>query len=281
MMGSHSSPGHRDNATNGISRDAFGRAVTASIPTPWSGKTSTLTPMSRNTRRISSNGTPSIRVRTASYRQWMPGGLPCWLRRQQVATNAATKTSASPPDSHSPATRGSYSRERRPGMSDLQQTIEATTRRVKNLLARNGQVGEQDTKAVLIDPVLQVLGWDIHELDDVRREYRYGTQGNPVDYALFIGGKPTMFLEAKSLGASLRDQKWRSQVVNYANTAGVEWCVLTDGNLWHIYKSNAPGDLDRKLFLETWLHSAEGRTPPSPPPTFSGCCRRQSSPKTT
>lgn len=150
-------------------------------------------------------------------------------------------------------------------MSDLQETVEATTRMVKKLLARNGQVGEENTKAVLVDPVLQALGWDIHDLDEVQREYRYRSQGNPVDYALFIGGKPTMFLEAKPLAANLRDHKWRSQVVNYANTAGVEWCVLTDGNYWHIYKSNAPGDLDRKLFLETWFHSPEGRMPPFEP----------------
>jgi predicted type IV restriction endonuclease len=49
--------------------------------------------------------------------------------------------------------------------------------------------------------------------------------------------------------------------VNYANTAGVDWCVLTNGNFWQIYRSNAPGDLDQKLFLETWLHSPQGGTP--------------------
>lgn len=150
-------------------------------------------------------------------------------------------------------------------MPDLEETIDSSFRKVKSLLARNGGVNEENTKGALIDPVLQVLGWDIHDLDEMQREYRYKGKGNPVDYALFIGGTPKMFLEAKPLGANLRDLKWRAQVVNYANNAGVEWCVLTDGNTWHVYKSNAPGDLDRKLFLETWLHSPKGGTPPFQP----------------
>jgi len=150
-------------------------------------------------------------------------------------------------------------------MADLGETIDTNFRKVKSLLTRNGQIGEENTKAALIDPVLQVLGWDIHDLDEVQREYKYKGKGNPVDYALFVGGNPKMFLEAKPLGANLGDIKWRSQVVNYANNAGVEWCVLTDGNTWHVYKSNAPGDLDRKRFLETWLHSLQGGTPPFQP----------------
>ena len=51
------------------------------------------------------------------------------------------------------------------------------------------------------------------------------------------------------------------QAVNYANAAGVEWCVLTDGNFWQIYKSNATGDLDSKLFLTTCLYPPDGRQP--------------------
>jgi hypothetical protein len=72
-------------------------------------------------------------------------------------------------------------------------------------------------------------------------------------------------VEAKGLGRDLGQHKWRSQAVNYANTAGVEWCVLTDGNFWQVYKSNAPGDLEQKLFLETWLYNPDGRTPPYEP----------------
>ncbi len=150
-------------------------------------------------------------------------------------------------------------------MAELPDAIAGLTGKARRLLAKNGQVGEENTKAVLVEPMLQALGWDTHDLDEVQREFRYKSQDNPVDYALFVSARPRLFVEAKGLGRDLGNHKWKSQAVNYANTAGVEWCVLTDGNFWQVYKSNAPGDLEQKLFLETWLHSAEGRTPPYEP----------------
>jgi hypothetical protein len=150
-------------------------------------------------------------------------------------------------------------------MPELAEVLRTLTGKARRLLAKNGEVGEENTKALLVEPMLQALRWDTHDLDEVKREFRYNPQDNPVDYALFVSGKPRLFVEAKSLGRDLGQRKWKTQAVNYANTAGVEWCVLTDGNFWQVYKSNAPGDLDQKLFLETWLHNPEGRTPPYEP----------------
>jgi len=133
--------------------------------------------------------------------------------------------------------------------------------RAAKLLAKSGQIHEQDTKAALITPMLRALGWDCEDPDEVRREYRYKSQDNPVDYALFVAGRPRLFVEAKSLGVGVGDHRWRMQAVNYANAAGVEWCVLTDGNFWQIYKSNAPGDLESKLFLSTCLYPPDGAAP--------------------
>lgn len=150
-------------------------------------------------------------------------------------------------------------------MAELEETLGGLAAKARRLLAKNGDVGEENTKAVLVEPLLEALGWDTRDLEEVQREFRYKPQDNPVDYALLVSGKPRLFVEAKGLGRDLGQHKWKTQAVNYANTAGVEWCVLTDGNFWQVYKSNAPGDLEQKLFLETWLHSPEGRTPPYEP----------------
>jgi len=150
-------------------------------------------------------------------------------------------------------------------MRDLREAIETLKARTIKLLTKNGQLNEQETKSALVTPMLRALGWDCEDPDEVRWEYRYKSQDNPVDYAIFVAGRPRLFIEAKALGRDLGEHKWRAVAVNYANTAGVDWCVLTDGNFWQIYKSNAPGDLERKLFLETWLHSPKGTTPPYEP----------------
>ena len=53
-------------------------------------------------------------------------------------------------------------------------------------LARLGgkPLGEQDTKAALISPVLRALGWDVEDVEQVRHEYRHQSSDRPVDYAL-------------------------------------------------------------------------------------------------
>ena len=109
-------------------------------------------------------------------------------------------------------------------------------------------IGEQDTKAALIVPVLRALGWDTEDLEDVKLEYKRLSNDNPVDYALFLLREPRLFIEAKALGVHIDDHKWTSQILAYATVAGVEWVALTDGNEWRIYNSHATVPVERKLF---------------------------------
>jgi hypothetical protein len=86
---------------------------------------------------------------------------------------------------------------------------------------RDKVIGEQNTKASLIEPLLECLGWDIRDLDSVHREYRTKSRDNPVDYALKLLRRPRLFIEAKGLGEELSERKWISQVLGYATVAGV------------------------------------------------------------
>jgi len=72
----------------------------------------------------------------------------------------------------------------------LSQTMAKVRASIEQIRGRGEHVSEQDTKSILIEPMLAALGWELNELDDVRREYRYKSQDNPVDYALFIFGRP-------------------------------------------------------------------------------------------
>ncbi len=109
-------------------------------------------------------------------------------------------------------------------------------------------IGEQNTKASLIEPVLEALGWDVRDPDEVFREFKAKSVDSPVDYALTILRKPRLFVEAKGLGETLSNRKWVSQILSYATIAGVEWCVLTDGDEYRFYNANAPVDAEEKLF---------------------------------
>jgi predicted type IV restriction endonuclease len=73
-----------------------------------------------------------------------------------------------------------------PTTAQVAAAIESVRKRIRQIRDRNEAIGEQNTKAALIDPLLSALGWDLQEIDEVRREYRRKPQDNPVDFALFL-----------------------------------------------------------------------------------------------
>lgn len=125
--------------------------------------------------------------------------------------------------------------------------------RMVRVRKRGEPIGEEDTKRVFVNPLLQTLGWDIQDLDEVKNQYRHRSQDNPVDYALFMLRTPCLFVEVKPLNTSLDDRKWTIQTIGYAATAGVEWCVLTNGDEYRLYNAHAPVDADEKLFRKVRL----------------------------
>ena len=55
-------------------------------------------------------------------------------------------------------------------MGDLEATLATVRDRIGKY--RGQVIGESNTKSVLIEPVLRALGWDVEDLDEVRRECR-------------------------------------------------------------------------------------------------------------
>jgi hypothetical protein len=145
-------------------------------------------------------------------------------------------------------------------MADLQVALTATIAQLAEKIRRyrDKVIGEQNTKASLIEPLLECLGWDIRDLDSVHREYRTKTRDKPVDYALKLLRRPRLFIEAKGLGENLSERKWIPQVLGYATVAGVEWCVLTDGNEYRIYNATAAVDAEEKLFRKVCITDEDG-----------------------
>ena len=55
------------------------------------------------------------------------------------------------------------------GAGGLRQTLADVAGRIGR--HRGARIGEQNTKAALIVPVLRTLGWDVEDLDEVHLEY--------------------------------------------------------------------------------------------------------------
>ncbi len=144
-----------------------------------------------------------------------------------------------------------------PQAAAIANAIEVIRKRIQQIRDRKEIIGEQNTKATLIDPLLGALGWDLQEIDEVRREYRRKPQDNPVDYALFLNRTECLFIEAKSLERDLSDRKWVSQNLAYATVVGVRWCVLTNGDEYRIYNAHAAVDVEEKLFRSVRISESD------------------------
>lgn len=111
---------------------------------------------------------------------------------------------------------------------------------------------EEQVKQFIIEPLLLELGWNLHRLGEVEREFNLQGDGR-VDYALSDDSKPLVFIEAKQLGKALLQGE--GQLFRYANNRGIPLLVLTDGDAWHLYLAMASGKPEDRLFYSTVLSS--------------------------
>lgn len=122
------------------------------------------------------------------------------------------------------------------------------------------QMNEASTIRLLIEPALDALGWNTDDPSQVYREHKT-SGGGKVDLALLIDDKPVLYVEAKALKESTEESKWITQTLNYAIADGVEWCVLTNGASYRIFKSHALADLDGKSFGTVIVSNPTDETP--------------------
>ena len=92
---------------------------------------------------------------------------------------------------------------------------------------------EIPTRQLLVDPLLQILGWDFKDSTRVRLEHPVGPRR--ADYVLLIGGQPRIVVEAKRYGAPL-GKAVIGQVLGYAVWLQARDVVITDGDRWRMYR---------------------------------------------
>ena len=106
---------------------------------------------------------------------------------------------------------------------------------------------ETRTRMALIDPLLQVLGWDTSDPSLVIPEYSVG--GGKADYALLSQeGHPTAAIEAKRLDEPLHSHLM--QMVSYSAMAGIRYAGITNGDQWELYDVLRPVALTERRMLD-------------------------------
>lgn len=111
---------------------------------------------------------------------------------------------------------------------------------------------EEATKASIIMPFFQLLGYDVFNPDEFVPEYTADVgikKGEKVDYAIMLNGEPIILIEAKWIGEPL--EKHDSQLFRYFGTTKAKFAILTNGLIYKFYTDlEASNKMDEKPFLE-------------------------------
>jgi len=122
---------------------------------------------------------------------------------------------------------------------------------VRDRQKRGDVLDEEDVKNAIIDTFLGILGWNVNDPSEVKKEARI--YGKFADYALKIDGETKVIIEAKAPNVSLDGSDprgtYEKQAINYAYNQGIDWAILSNGETWRLY--NAYWKRPSKLAFES------------------------------
>lgn len=121
----------------------------------------------------------------------------------------------------------------------MQEFKERITKHAEHVKSVNSHCStEETTKQALILPLLDSLGFSPYDPTKVKAEFGANLPGvkanDRVDYALFVAGKPVMYIEAKSCTEKLTNHT--GQLARYyAATPEVSVSAVTNGIEWRFF----------------------------------------------
>ena len=111
--------------------------------------------------------------------------------------------------------------------------------------AQKRDVNESDTVIIITDMLSEIFGYDKYSELTSEKNIR----GSFCDLATKVDNVVQTLIEAKAINQELKDGFVR-QAVDYASNEGVDWVVLTSGNVWRVYKVTFTKPIDHELILE-------------------------------
>lgn len=110
--------------------------------------------------------------------------------------------------------------------------------------AKARDVGEADTSTLVKDILADVFGYD--KYTEITAEYQI--KGTYCDLAIKIEGKLALLIEVKAVNLELKDTHIK-QAVDYAANQGVEWVILTNAQVWQVYKVSFAQPISHELLM--------------------------------
>ncbi|MFN2455062.1 MAG: restriction endonuclease subunit R [Pyrinomonadaceae bacterium] len=111
--------------------------------------------------------------------------------------------------------------------------------------AKSRDVGESDTVIIVTDMLSEVFGYD--KYSEITSET--SIRGTWCDLAIKLDGAIEFLIEVKAIGLELKDSHTK-QAVDYSANQGTDWVILTNAEIWRIYKVTFAKPIDHELVLE-------------------------------
>ena len=136
---------------------------------------------------------------------------------------------------------------------DLDRIKEAIKKYAKPLeMLKARDAAESDTRILITDVLCDAFGLD--KYSDLRTEQLIAKEF--ADYVIQIDGKQHAIVEAKRVGLVLKDTHFK-QAKQYAVNEGIEWIILTNGQVWQVYCLTAGLPVVHEKILEFDILSQE------------------------
>lgn len=114
--------------------------------------------------------------------------------------------------------------------------------------AKKRDVNESDTSVIVSDMLTDILGYDKYQ--EVTTEL--SVRSTFCDLAIKVHGRLQYLIEVKSIGTDLKENHLR-QAIEYGSREGIEWVLLTNGNVWQAHRIRFEQPIDHDLVFEVDL----------------------------
>jgi hypothetical protein len=121
--------------------------------------------------------------------------------------------------------------------------------------AKARDIGEADTVTIVTDMLADIFGFE--KYSEITSEY--AIRGTFCDLATKLDGQLKTLIEVKAIGSELKDPHVK-QAVDYAANQGVDWCILTNGASWRVYRVTFTKPIDAELVVEFDLCAMDAKS---------------------
>jgi hypothetical protein len=103
-------------------------------------------------------------------------------------------------------------------------------------------------RSQLVAPILDALGWNTADADEVRIDFRLEGREENSGLALFLSGTPCFLVDLRGLAEEFDRESVMNDLLPRAGIAGFEWVLLTDGDDYEVYNAHLGLPAEQRAF---------------------------------